>query len=528
MLKALMRLTLIIIIPLLILLYAQAYNPIYLIRNEINKQYFVENYRGTFYLINESLNHLPKAQWPLQFKHITEQFGLPIKFTLLQDTSFNESQIRQLNNQDYIYSGGEPSILSQQIANTSWVIQIDLNQSRQAKILQQTQGTIYLIEKKLALSPQQEWPDLIKEMADQFGLPLAINPIDEVALTQNQLMQMAKHNGTLVVVEEQGDTTHRRLMNSDWILSAGPISEGQANIYMIIGVMLIFMVVIVLGLLSWLMPLWRDLKALDYKALQFGKGKLDSRIQLKKSSAINSLGNSFNVMANNIQKLIHSNQQLTNAVAHDLRTPLARLKFALEILETEECSEDEKIRYQKSINSSIDSLDYLINQTLIHARYSRAADIKHFTMSHIASVITDEFEQQSRHQLEIQFSLHIDDDLADSEQLADPRAITRALSNLLSNAKRFANHKIQVSFTTHNNQYLITVEDDGPGIDMQEKENIFQPFSQVNNDERSAAQGHGLGLAIVYQIALWHKGQVSVARSSLGGAKFELAWPINQ
>ncbi len=526
MIKALTRLTLVIIIPILLLIYVQSYNPIQLIRNEVTKQYFVESYRGTFYLINEALNNHPESQWPDQFKLIAAQFGLPIKFIQLKDTHYDETEIRQLNNQEFIYSEGEPTVLSQKIADTSWVMEMDLGQTRQAKILQQTQGTIYLIEQRLRLAPPQEWPVIIKEMATRFGVPLVINPTDQSLLTKKQLMEMSHHNGTLIIVEEQGDTTHRRLLNSDWILSAGPISDGPANTYMILGVLLIFMLVIVLGLLSWLMPLWRDLKALDHKALQFGKGQLDSRIQFKNSSAIKRLGSSFNIMANNIQKLIHSNQQLTNSVAHDLRTPLARLKFALEILETEECSKEEKIRYQTSIHSSIDSLDYLINQTLIHARYSRAADIRHFTISNIASVITDEFEQQSRHHKGIQFSLHIDDDLATTEQLADPRAITRALSNLLSNAKRFAKHKIQVSLTTHNKRYFIVVEDDGPGINNQEQENIFQPFSQINNDERSAELGHGLGLAIVYQIALWHKGQTSVGRSSLGGAKFELSWPM--
>ena len=63
MIKALTRLTLVIIIPILLLIYVQSYNPIQLIRNEVTKQYFVESYRGTFYLINEALNNHPESQW---------------------------------------------------------------------------------------------------------------------------------------------------------------------------------------------------------------------------------------------------------------------------------------------------------------------------------------------------------------------------------------------------------------------------------------------------------------------------------
>jgi len=526
MLKALVRLTLIITIPLLLLIYTQPYNPIYLIRAEINKQFCVDSYRGTFYLISEEFKQSSTEKWPEQFRSLAVKFGLPLK--LINTNSLNKEQATQLDEQEFVYLEGEPTVLRQKLPNSNWVIELNMDESRQAKIIQQTQGTVYLLEKYFSKIPQQDWPTATDKLAKNFGMPLSLTPLNKLNLPPALLEKIAVQEGTAIQVSDEGDTVHHQLTNSDWVLSAGPISQGQANVYMILGVMLIFMLVIVLALLSWLVPLWRDLKVLDLQALKFGEGRLDSRIQLKGSSVMARLGNSFNVMANNIQKQIHSNQQLTNAVAHDLRTPLARLKFALEILEDEECSEEEKRRYQKSIHASIDSLDYLINQTLIHARYSRTADIKNFSRSNLATIITDEFEQHSRDQKEIQFSLKIDETLADNEQFADPRALIRALSNLLSNALRFSKGKINVAFKCDDKNYYLIVEDDGPGINEAHIESIFQPFSQINNEERGTGQGHGLGLAIVYQIALWHKGQVSVERSSLGGARFELCWPCEK
>ena len=526
MLNALIRLTLIITIPLLLLIYTQSYNPIYLIRAEINKQFYVDSYRGTFYLINEKFKQNSTDKWPKQFHSLSKKFGLPLK--LINTNSLNKEQVTQLNEQEFIYLEGEPTVLRQKIANSDWVIELNMDESRQNKITQQTQGTVYLLEKYFSEIPQQNWPTSVDNLAKNFGMPLSLTQLNKLNLSPVQLDKITVQGGTAIQVTDEGDTVHHRLTNSDWVLSAGPISQGQANFYMILGVMLAFILVIVLALLSWLVPLWRDLKALDIQALNFGEGRLDSRIQFKGGSIMARLGSSFNVMANNIQKLIHSNQQLTNAVAHDLRTPLARLKFALEILEDEECSEDEKQRYQKSIHASINSLDCLINQTLIHARYSRAADIKNFSRSNIATALTDEFEQHSRDQAEIKFSLTVDETLADNEQLADPRALIRALSNLLSNALRFAKSKINVTFKCDDKNYYLIVEDDGPGINEAHIESIFQPFSQINNEERSTGQGHGLGLAIVYQIALWHKGQASVERSSLGGARFELCWPVEK
>ena len=525
MIKALIRLTLIITIPLMLLIYTQSLNPINLIRHELNKQFYVDSYRGTFYLIKNELNKKSVDTWPSQFQNLAKSFSLPIRLLKIQKDSFSDHEIEQLHNQEFVYLEGEPSTLLQKINDSQWAIEIALEYSRLALILQQTKGTIALLETHFSQIPQQNWPKAVNLLAQEFGMEFSLTPLNKLNLPTEKIQELNQQGRTSIIINDDGDTVYHRLSNSEQVLIAGPISLDQLNVYMIISLLFLFITVIVLGLLSWLVPLWHDLKALDLQAMQFGNGHLDSRVQLKSGSVMARLSSSFNKMAERIQKMIHTNQQLTNSVAHDLRTPLARLKFALEILENEECSEEEKQRYHKSIHSSIDSLDYLINQTLIHARYSRAADIKSFSNTNLAELITDEFEQHSRNEQTIQFSLHVDDALADTEQLADPRAIIRALSNLISNAKRFANSRVQVSFKESKTHYSMVVEDDGTGIEASQAESIFQPFSQLNNDERSAGQGHGLGLAIVHQIALWHKGEISVKRSSLGGACFELRWP---
>ncbi len=525
MIKTLIRLTLIITIPLVLLIYTQSLNPIHLIRQELNKQFYVDSYRGTFYLLNKALIQSPIDTWPSQFQGMSKSFGLPISLVKIESDSFSEQERAQLHNQEFVYIEGEPRTLIQKIENTQWAIEMALENSRQALIHQQTKGTIALLEDYFNQIPSLDWPEEVNLLSQKFGIDLSLIPFNKLKLTAFQLEELMQPEGTIIKITDEGDTVYHHLANSKQVLKAGPISLGQLNIYMIISIMFLFISIIVLALLSWLVPLWRDLKALDLQALEFGSGHLNTRIHLKSGSVMARLGTSFNNMAESIQKMIHTNQQLTNSVAHDLRTPLARLKFALEILENEECSEEEKQRYQKSIHSSIDSLDYLINQTLIHARYSRAADIKSFSHNNLAELITDEFEQHSRNEQSIQFSLQIDETLADTEQLADQRGIIRALSNLISNAKRFANSKITVSFSADKYNYTLVVEDDGPGVDALQAESIFQPFSQLNNDERGTGQGHGLGLAIVYQIALWHKGQAIVKRSSLGGARFELVWP---
>jgi two-component system sensor histidine kinase RstB len=112
--------------------------------------------------------------------------------------------------------------------------------------------------------------------------------------------------------------------------------------------------------------------------------------------------------------------------------------------------------------------------------------------------------------------------------LIDQRALLRAVNNLVSNAERYAKTTLKVSFFKELEDYVLWVEDDGPGVPDAESETIFLAFKQLDNAQREISKEHGLGLAIVKQIAHWHNGSATVTRSQLGGAKFELKWPINR
>jgi len=124
------------------------------------------------------------------------------------------------------------------------------------------------------------------------------------------------------------------------------------------------------------------------------------------------------------------------------------------------------------------------------------------------------------------FELDISPELLDKELFIDKRAILRAINNLLVNAVHYSNKKLSVAFLIQESRYVLSVEDDGPGIPKSEWENVFLPFKQLGNEQRETSKGHGLGLAIVKQIMEWHKGSVVLDKSDLGGARFEISWPI--
>ena len=109
--------------------------------------------------------------------------------------------------------------------------------------------------------------------------------------------------------------------------------------------------------------------------------------------------------------------------------------------------------------------------------------------------------------------------------IMDAKLMARALQNLLQNAQRYAKQNIRVSFSRIDNHYELRVEDDGCGIHVRYHEQLFEPFTRVDESRGRDSGGYGLGLAIVKQIAKMHQGEAAIENSTLGGACFVIRWP---
>jgi two-component system sensor kinase ParS len=104
----------------------------------------------------------------------------------------------------------------------------------------------------------------------------------------------------------------------------------------------------------------------------------------------------------------------------------------------------------------------------------------------------------------------------------DPLLMARALSNLLQNAARYAQRKVNVIFAVENGYFQLIVDDDGPGIPDAERDSIFDAFKRLDSSRDRGSGGYGLGLSIAYRISEWHGGEICVSDSPLGGARFEI------
>ena len=108
----------------------------------------------------------------------------------------------------------------------------------------------------------------------------------------------------------------------------------------------------------------------------------------------------------------------------------------------------------------------------------------------------------------------------------DPRLMELALSNLLVNATKYGEQKVLCASAQEGSNHVLTVEDDGQGVPIDERETVFKAFTRLDDSRNRETGGYGLGLAVVARVAELHGGTVSVDTSpTLGGARFTIRWP---
>lgn len=283
---------------------------------------------------------------------------------------------------------------------------------------------------------------------------------------------------------------------------------------------LVFFAAIALVIMLWLWPLTRDLRELERSTTTFGHRNWRFDANIGPRSQILPLAAAFRRMAARIDGLIGSQKDMSNAVSHEIKTPLARMRFEVEMARA--ATTPAKIgEHLDHINTDIAELNAFVTATLDYAILERAEvalNIATHDFTQILPAICDSVRRTAPEQLSIECSV-----ARDANAVAcDAHLIETAIRNILYNALRYARRRIRVNFHIDATSYLLTVDDDGPGIVYADRERVFESFVQLGEGAKS---GYGLGLAIVKRIVEWHEGSVAVTDSDLIGARFEVRWP---
>ena len=396
-------------------------------------------------------------------------------------------------------------------------------------------GTITLIEDELFRHPRYQWSKHIKELDEKFSYRLDIVEritLDRV-LTPPQVLKLDAGD---IAIDHDGEVMYHRLGNSSRVLVVGPLAasrnqESQERIPLDLRLRLLTWsltgIIFAIALWFWVRPIWRDLEAVRQTARNLGDGHFDARSPAARTQLIAPLADTLNGMAERIQQLIATHRELSSGISHELRTPIARLRFALEML-TETDIREERERLWAMMEVDLDELDNLIDSSLTYARFEREAPQPHFASVELSSWLEDEI--QSMRLLGRQLDISVDTTALPAGLAVDldRKAMPYAVRNLMRNAIKYAANRIQVSVELVDGRVLVHVDDDGIGIPAGERENVFSAFTRLDRSRDRSTGGYGLGLAIARRVLELHRGTAFAEDSPLGGARFTLAWPARQ
>ena len=273
--------------------------------------------------------------------------------------------------------------------------------------------------------------------------------------------------------------------------------------------------VMAVGLYPLSRSITRRLEHLAEGARRWGAGDLAHRVPVVGKDEIALLAERFNHTASALEALLAQERQMLATASHELRSPLARVRMALELL-AEEPDPVRRGELSRRSAEDIAELDGLVEELLLAARTQAGVPRRPFTEVDLLALVRTEAETVGAQVAGEPIVLS-----------CEPAMIKRMVRNLLANAQLHGQGgAIRVEIRRSGNQVLLAVEDDVPGVPEGERERIFAPFYRAPGPHPPGDTGLGLGLSLVRQVARYHGGEVAYVPRQPTGSRFEVRLPL--
>jgi signal transduction histidine kinase len=279
-------------------------------------------------------------------------------------------------------------------------------------------------------------------------------------------------------------------------------------------IMLSFIAVLVaIGAYPVVRRLTRRLERLQHSVQAWGEGRFAIRVAVEGDDEVARLAASFNEAAARIESLVAAQKSLLANASHELRSPLARIRMAAELM-----GEQAPAGVKDELRRSVVELDQLIDEVLLASRLDAGSpDTRCLEEVDLAGIVAEECAR-----VDAALEAH------PAELAGEPKLLRRMVRNLLENAVRYgAGSRVEVRLAGIGDGLRLDVCDSGPGIPEPERERVFEPFYRVAGASE-AAGGVGLGLALVRQIARRHGGDAHCLANGAGGCCFRVILPRQQ
>ena len=422
-------------------------------------------------------------------------------------------------------------------SRSGWMFQRQIEQERgraQSMLSERMSAWAELIQRSLPgpeASVDSQASEL-REWSQRLRLPLALDSAagERIAASESFLRRQADGARSVAIKLEDGRTLSvmrpgrggpgsRRGDSS----AAGDSGGGppplpflppawQRGVGLVV-ILVILFIAVAAGAYPVVRRLTRRLEALKRGVEQFGEGQLGHRVAISGHDEVAAVAASFNVAAERVETLVRSHQSLLANASHELRSPLARMKMAVSMLD--QATPEQRARLKREIDTNVAELDALVEEVLLASRLDAKSTALH---EEAIDLVVLAVEEGARVQAVVEGG--------PAQVIGDERLLRRALRNLLENARRYGGAEIVVSIVAKpaDGGALISVCDRGPGVPEAMRERIFEPFFRLPGHAEQAG-GVGLGLSLVKQIAERHGGHVRCEAREGGGSRFVLDLP---
>ena len=250
----------------------------------------------------------------------------------------------------------------------------------------------------------------------------------------------------------------------------------------------------------------RPITKLAQASERFGRGEDIEEYKPSGALEIRKAGLEFERMRKRILRHLNQRSEMLSGISHDLRTPLTRIKLQLAVIKDKDLSE--------KISKDVDEMEKMLNEYLQFTRTGAKDKTETFDISELINEIILKYDNENIEN-KIRKKIYF---------IGRKNLITRCLNNLLDNSLNYAK-KISVNLEKKNSIILISIDDDGPGVDKSEFQNITKPFYKIDKSRSDTKSSVGLGLSISSDIIKSHGGDIKFDKSKMGGLKVVISLP---
>jgi signal transduction histidine kinase len=316
--------------------------------------------------------------------------------------------------------------------------------------------------------------------------------------------------------------THRSRDAKYWFAAQGQTGRPQIWVFL----PYYFLLLGATGILGWLawVGIVSPIRRIASTIAVFGQGNLSVRVQTRRKDEIGQLGRSFNQTAERLERLIRSERRLLADISHELRSPLARLKFAVKLARTSEDTNGAMDRIERDINRITSLVSDILEMTSLEDDPAVQE-----TGPVLLREVVDEVVRDCQMEAEFRGCRIAVDGSQTRPVTGNRELLRRAIENVLRNGIRYSprDSTIRLTLGEDDEKALVEVRDQGPGVPSEYLGRLFDPFFRVEEARVANGGGSGLGLSIAKRAVQLHHGTIE-AENALPGLRIRISIPCDR